>query len=348
LAKKKTAESHGLKGVKIQIRTKNLPMKKIGEFEDFQGDLKILDPVQKAKLKASIVRNGFNAPIFVWEGHNYILDGHQRLEAVKSLVRDEGMVLENDELPYVEIKANTLREAKEMILTYNSQYGNISPDALAQMLSDLNISPDSLTDFISLPDVNIEEVFFKLGSSPEYVIVERDMDQQEAFMTNPGGGGKSLWASQNFVFSVGPLYTVIPAHMGAVLVKKIISEGMKTIVDKILNLDERFGDDETKKANYLRRVGHVWVEVRDEKSGEPRMMTLEEALEAGELEFVDKFAKEDDGWEALYEKRKVQRSKNREEFKEWMKKEAEMGKALEAGLEDMDSEMGEEQDEKEA
>ena len=53
---------------------------------NFQGNLKTLTESNLKKLKKSILKHGFTVPIFVWphRGTNYILDGHQRLQALKS------------------------------------------------------------------------------------------------------------------------------------------------------------------------------------------------------------------------------------------------------------------------
>lgn len=65
----------------------------IDQIEAFQGKLKSTDLTNFNKLKKSILAYGFSFPIFVW--NNKILDGHQRLAAVKRLV-DEGEELKNN------------------------------------------------------------------------------------------------------------------------------------------------------------------------------------------------------------------------------------------------------------
>jgi len=72
----------------IEIKVFGCKLKDINEFQNFQGNLKELPEIQKNKLKESITRNGFNAPIFTWKGNNYILDGHQRIIAVKELIKE--------------------------------------------------------------------------------------------------------------------------------------------------------------------------------------------------------------------------------------------------------------------
>ena len=63
--------------MEIKIRVKGTKEMDIRDFKDFQGGLKTISDEAMDKLKQSILRNGFNAPVFLWKGHNLILDGHQ-------------------------------------------------------------------------------------------------------------------------------------------------------------------------------------------------------------------------------------------------------------------------------
>lgn len=68
----------------IRITCESNGLMPIAELNNFQGDLKTLDDDSFKKLKISIVKYGFSFPIFVWNGN--ILDGHQRLKAVKKTI----------------------------------------------------------------------------------------------------------------------------------------------------------------------------------------------------------------------------------------------------------------------
>ena len=101
------------------------------ELKAFQWDLKRDDPQLNAKLQKTIKKRGFDAPIYVWHWHeNYILDGHQRLKALNALA-DTGLMLEDDKIPVVYIKADTLEQAKEKVLEYNSKYSEFDMGELA-------------------------------------------------------------------------------------------------------------------------------------------------------------------------------------------------------------------------
>lgn len=84
--------------LKISCDTKDLLH--IDELEQFQGQLKSLDDAGLKKLMKSIIKYGFSFPIFVWKKN--ILDGHQRLAAVKKLI-DEGHEIVGGKLPVVKI-----------------------------------------------------------------------------------------------------------------------------------------------------------------------------------------------------------------------------------------------------
>lgn len=59
-------------------------MMPIGDLEAFQGKLKSITEAEFEKLKAAILKYGFSFPVFVWR--KSILDGHQRVQAVKRLI----------------------------------------------------------------------------------------------------------------------------------------------------------------------------------------------------------------------------------------------------------------------
>lgn len=130
----------------------SIPRMSIQDMNDFQGDLKHLSATAKKKLKNSIMKKGFRIPIFIWQ--NNILDGHQRMEAIQSLI-DDGHELENNELPYVEIYADDEKDAKEMLLAISSRYGEMTVEGFTEFVEfgDLNL-PD-LDEIISFPELDL-------------------------------------------------------------------------------------------------------------------------------------------------------------------------------------------------
>ena len=91
----------------------------------FQGTMKELRDKQYAKLKGAMQSKGFIAPVFVWAGHDFLLDGHQRLHVLER----EGWDVEGG-IPVVEIEAADEKDAAEKLLLLSSTYGKIDPQGL--------------------------------------------------------------------------------------------------------------------------------------------------------------------------------------------------------------------------
>lgn len=86
------------------------------------------------KLKQAILKGGFSFPVIVWK--NYVIDGAGRKKAIEELLKDGHEI---KEIPYVEIEAKDLKEAKQKALEVSSQFGNITKDSFLQFTSDLEL-----------------------------------------------------------------------------------------------------------------------------------------------------------------------------------------------------------------
>ena len=126
------------KQLSINVTCKGADEKAIDELLEFQGEIKKLSKANLDKLKQSIIKYGFTAPIFIWEhkSDNYILDGHQRLKALCSL-REEGYSLPL--LPVVYVYAADIKEAKEKLLHITSQYGEFVIEQIDLWIEDIKI-----------------------------------------------------------------------------------------------------------------------------------------------------------------------------------------------------------------
>jgi hypothetical protein len=153
----------------IRVTCRAADILPIDSLIEFQGNLKSISKDNLDKLKRSILRHGFTAPIFVWHGVDYhIIDGHQRLKALCSL-REEGYDMPL--LPVVYIEADNEAEAKEKLLYITSQYGEFSTNGVYEFMDGLEvdwedlrlsvgeftISQDALPDFDSLLDESGDE-----------------------------------------------------------------------------------------------------------------------------------------------------------------------------------------------
>jgi hypothetical protein len=161
---KNTIRVRGRKGVHveetaakiIEIKVEDCKLKPIEEFKRFQGELKTITRPDMELLKESIRKSGFTAPILLWSGKDFILDGHQRLKAVMEL-RAEGWVVRDGVLPYVEIMADTEKEAREMVLAFNSQYGRVTSKGLRDFIGeDFEEEIGDLKGFLKIPHIDLE------------------------------------------------------------------------------------------------------------------------------------------------------------------------------------------------
>lgn len=156
-------------GKTIQIRCTGADCLPIDELCSFQGKIKKLSPANLANLKTRIITDGFIAPIFIWDNgaDKMILDGHQRLSALLSL-RAEGWGV--PPVPVVFIDAGEISEAKRMLLSIASQYGQWDDEELREWIHDVD---KSIIETIRLVDTAIDLDFKDedevKGNEPEYV-----------------------------------------------------------------------------------------------------------------------------------------------------------------------------------
>lgn len=133
-------------------------MMSLADLEEFQKDLKELSKVGYKKLRNRIERLGFDAPIFVWKGHNSVLDGTQRLRVLREMTKD-GWRLKDGLVPVDEIEAETEEEAKERLLGFVSQFGKLTDEGLYGFIQGLDL--DLVLPDLDLPDFDMEK--FKVG-----------------------------------------------------------------------------------------------------------------------------------------------------------------------------------------
>lgn len=137
---------------KIRITCDTASMMPIDDFEAFQGKLKSITEAEFEKLKSAILKYGFSFPVFVWR--KSILDGHQRVQAVKRLI-DDGYELEGGMLPVALIQAKDRKEAAEKLLLINSRYATIGQDGFDWFVEDFDLDLSELDDFLEIPEVDI-------------------------------------------------------------------------------------------------------------------------------------------------------------------------------------------------
>ena len=137
--------------MKIEIKCKSDNLLTLDQLTEFQGDLKFRTVTDLDRLTDSIKEFGFSFPLFIWrDGEtNNIIDGHGRLEALKSLQADG---YEIPALPVVYIKAQTSDEAKNLLLRVNSLYGEIDRDELLALIAEAEANAGDL----SFPTITLD------------------------------------------------------------------------------------------------------------------------------------------------------------------------------------------------
>lgn len=142
----------------------------LDELIPIQGELKILTAENYEKLKKSILTHGFKFPMFVWKEVTsiasrvlggkptttikwYVLDGHGRRRVLMHL-RDDGY--EIPLIPCVEIVAESLEEAKKMVLLISSSFHTMTKDGLHEYLVELGVDATFLDD-LALAEIDVPE-----------------------------------------------------------------------------------------------------------------------------------------------------------------------------------------------
>ena len=113
----------------------------------FQRDLKVLPEMDAAKLDAAMVQFGFLTPLFLWHGHDAILDGTQRRDRLEA----NGWNVEGG-IPVVDIEATDEEDAAKKLLLIASRYGEVTQDGLADFGAayELNLGEFTLPAFADI------------------------------------------------------------------------------------------------------------------------------------------------------------------------------------------------------
>lgn len=115
----------------ISDRLDNLDRVLLSEMRDIQGDLKALPKGRKEKLLNLLRDHGIILPFALWERDNSILDGNQRRKVILEEWGDLAV-------PVIWIDADTLDEAKRVLLAISSQFGMITEQGLEEFGVDLD------------------------------------------------------------------------------------------------------------------------------------------------------------------------------------------------------------------
>lgn len=142
----------------IKITCKAAASLAIDKLEAFQGNLKTLEAKEYKKFRSAIEKHGFSFPVFVWKSgqNHFIIDGHQRLNTVRQMIR-EGFTLKDNAVPVDWIEAKTKKEAKEKILLAMSQYGKYTEESLYEFIQIEGLDFEEEKSKIALPQIDLEK-----------------------------------------------------------------------------------------------------------------------------------------------------------------------------------------------
>lgn len=137
-----------------------------------QDNFKDIPAEAKAKLKASILKNEFTQPFYVWESGTgkkrilYCLDGKHRYNLLYELINEGHDV--PDTLPGTFIFCKTKKEAAELVLIYSSIYAKISQEGLFDFIELYDLNLEDLKITVDIPEfdmLNFESMFSGAGEN---------------------------------------------------------------------------------------------------------------------------------------------------------------------------------------
>lgn len=156
----------------VRITCKTKEKLRLEDLTEFQGGLKKRDDADINKIVSSIRRFGFSFPFFVWKhrGLNHVLDGHGRLLALRKL--DE-LGFRVPPLPVVFVTCRTERDARDLLLRLNSQYGRMTAESVMEFIGDFDIE----TSELELPGGTID--FGEAEEKPDVTDGENESGEQQ-------------------------------------------------------------------------------------------------------------------------------------------------------------------------
>jgi len=163
----------------IRIAIGKLTPTSFTELHDFQGNLKELSDEDYEKIKKEIVETGFSFAPHAWKDPKrrklFLIDGHQRIKAVRRLVKDGYKV---GKIPTVIVEAKSYDEAKRKVLQGVSQYGKVTQQGLFDFTVDAKIDPKLMEMSFAIPGIDLPA--FNLAYFEESKLDEKEGSQEIA------------------------------------------------------------------------------------------------------------------------------------------------------------------------
>lgn len=143
----------------LRITCKSAGVETYDRLLEAQGKLKSLHKADYERLKERILRLGFHQPITVWKWQNKlnIINGHQRLRTIKTMVEKEGYTI--GALPVNFVEAKNWNEAKRKILALTSTYGRTKKEGLFNFLKDSELNPRALLEDVKIAGFDLIDFY---------------------------------------------------------------------------------------------------------------------------------------------------------------------------------------------
>lgn len=142
----------------VRIAYKPHPAVTLDKLNALQGDLKELTDENYEKLKTEIDETGFSFSPHCWKDKNgklWLVDGHQRLTALKRM-KEDGFKI--PKIPFIQVEAANLKEAKRRVLQGVSQYGHVTDKGLTDFIEQANLKFDFVKDHFDLPHIDFKKI----------------------------------------------------------------------------------------------------------------------------------------------------------------------------------------------
>lgn len=170
--------------IKISCETQDyLPLE---ELTEFQGELKKRDDEDVRKMIESIKKYGFAIPFFVWKnkGKNYIFDGHGRKLALQ-ILDTRGYLIPPLPVIYVGNDIKNEKDARDLLLRINSQYGKMSKESVLEFIGNYDIDVSNfelpcgtITFDDDLPDIDFGDDEKEKPSGKLGILVECETEEE--------------------------------------------------------------------------------------------------------------------------------------------------------------------------
>lgn len=156
----------------IKVKCKSAGLLTLDQMTIIQGNLKELSKEDYENFKKIIIKHGYSDPINIWvdEDKNKILSGTTRFLTIRTMRDKEGFIV--PPLPVSYVEADTLKEAKEKLLAFASQFGKVTKQGTYEYISQSEIDYRELAGY-KLPG-------FKLASFElEYFTEKKEREPVE-------------------------------------------------------------------------------------------------------------------------------------------------------------------------